>query len=75
MGYENYKLTRVEVRGKVAYLTIDNPPVNLITRALLEELTRVSTELEADDTGAAERESGLFYRSFRCCGDSRLPGR
>lgn len=50
MGYENYKLTRVEVRGKVAYLTIDNPPVNLITRALLEELTRVSTELEADDT-------------------------
>jgi enoyl-CoA hydratase/carnithine racemase len=49
MAYENYKLIRVEVRGKVGYATIDNPPVNLITRPLLEEFTRLSTELEADE--------------------------
>jgi enoyl-CoA hydratase/carnithine racemase len=49
MGYEDYKLIRVAVRGKIAYATIDNPPINLITRPLLEEFTRLSTELEADD--------------------------
>jgi enoyl-CoA hydratase/carnithine racemase len=49
MGYENYKLIGVEVRGKVAYTTIDNPPVNLITRQLLEEFTRLSAEVDADD--------------------------
>jgi enoyl-CoA hydratase/carnithine racemase len=49
MAYENYKLVRVEIRGKVAYATIDNPPVNLITRPLLEEFTRLSVELEADE--------------------------
>ncbi len=43
MAYENYKLIRVEVRGKVGYATIDNPPVNLITRPLLEKFTRLST--------------------------------
>ncbi len=30
MAYENYKLIRVEVRGKVGYATIDNLPVNLM---------------------------------------------
>lgn len=49
MSYENYKLIRIEVRGKVAYATINNPPVNLITRPLLEEFTRLSAELEAHD--------------------------
>jgi len=48
MGYENYKVINVEVRNKVAYATIDNPPVNIITRPLLEDLVRLSSELEAD---------------------------
>jgi enoyl-CoA hydratase/carnithine racemase len=49
MAYENYKLIQVDVRERIAYATIDNPPVNLITRPLLEELTRLSTELERDE--------------------------
>jgi enoyl-CoA hydratase/carnithine racemase len=48
MAYDTYKVIRVEVRGKVAYATIDNPPVNVITRDLLDDLTRVSIELDAD---------------------------
>jgi enoyl-CoA hydratase/carnithine racemase len=48
MGYENYNVINVEVRNKVAYATINNPPVNVITRPLLEDLVRLSTELEAD---------------------------
>ena len=48
MGYENYKLINVEVRNKTAYATINNPPVNVITLPLLDELVRLSVELEAD---------------------------
>lgn len=49
MAYEGYKLITVEVRGKVAYGTINNPPVNVITAPLLDELVRLSSELEADE--------------------------
>src|SRR6202035_3192908 len=49
MAYNMYKLIKVEVRGKIVYATIDSPPVNLITLDLLNELTRLSTQLEADD--------------------------
>lgn len=48
MAYENYKVVNVEVRGKVAYATIDNPPINLITAPLLDDLVRLSSELESD---------------------------
>ncbi len=48
MSYDTYKVIKVEVRGKVAYGTIDNPPVNVITAPLLDELVRLSTQLEAD---------------------------
>ncbi len=49
MAYETYKLITVEVRGRVAYGTINNPPVNVITAPLLDELVRLSSELEADE--------------------------
>ena len=49
MAYEAYKLLTVEVRGRVAYATINNPPINLINAALLDELVRFSSELEADE--------------------------
>jgi enoyl-CoA hydratase/carnithine racemase len=49
MAYDTYKLIGVEIRGKVAYATINNPPVNVITLPLLDEFTRLSTQLEADD--------------------------
>ena len=48
MAYENYKRVGIEVRGKVAYATIDNPPVNVITTELYEDLERLSREVEAD---------------------------
>lgn len=48
MAYENYKVVSVEVRGKVAYATINNPPINVITAPLLDDLVRLSNELEAD---------------------------
>jgi enoyl-CoA hydratase/carnithine racemase len=50
MAYETYQLISVDVRGRVAYATINNPPINLINAALLDELVRFSSELEADET-------------------------
>jgi enoyl-CoA hydratase/carnithine racemase len=49
MAYETYKLITVEQRAKVAYATINNPPINLITRDLLDELVQLSTDFEADE--------------------------
>jgi len=48
MAYENYNVVAVEVRNRVAYATINNPPVNVNTRPLLEDLVRLSEELKAD---------------------------
>ncbi len=48
MAYDTYKVVTVETRGKIAYATINNPPINVITAPLLDDLVRLSTELEAD---------------------------
>jgi enoyl-CoA hydratase/carnithine racemase len=48
MPYENYKLIDIEVRNKVAYATINNPPINVITPPLLSEFVRLSEQLEND---------------------------
>lgn len=42
-------LVRVRIDGGVAWVTLDNPPVNLFDLALMVELDQVSRDLEADD--------------------------
>lgn len=48
MAYE-FQLIRVEQQAGVAFATIDNPPINLITSALFRELAQLARELAADD--------------------------
>lgn len=55
-------LVRLERRGPVALLTIDHPPVNVLSAAVLDALLARFDEVEADDTlrvivlqGAAEK--------------------
>lgn len=48
MAYE-YELLRIEVERRVAFATIDNPPINLITLPLFTELARFANEVAADD--------------------------
>ncbi|WP_439815275.1 enoyl-CoA hydratase/isomerase family protein [Zavarzinia sp. CC-PAN008] len=50
MAYSDYKLVNVQVRGRIAYATIDAPPVNVMTLALYDELARLSKDVEADDS-------------------------
>ncbi len=47
MSY-TYSLLTVEKRGRIATVTVDNPPINLITLQLYAELLALSKELEAD---------------------------
>ena len=49
MAYDAYKLLHVTTKDRVVTAVIDNPPINLITLALYDELVRISKELEADD--------------------------
>lgn len=47
MSYD-FKLVKVSVDGRIAYVTISNPPVNVITMDLLAELMALSAALKAD---------------------------
>ena len=44
----DFQLLAVEVRSRVATVTIDNPPINIITLALYAELTLLVEELQRD---------------------------
>jgi enoyl-CoA hydratase/carnithine racemase len=48
VAYE-YELLRIRVERGVAFATIDNPPINLITLPLFMELARFAKEVAADD--------------------------
>ena len=47
MAYD-YELLKVERRGRLATVTVDNPPINLITLPLYFELMAISEELAVD---------------------------
>ena len=45
MAYD-YKLLRVELENRIAWVTVDAPPINVITLPLYAELSALSKELE-----------------------------
>jgi enoyl-CoA hydratase/carnithine racemase len=47
MAYD-FELLQVDVDGRLAVVTINNPPINLITLALYAELEALTAELKAD---------------------------
>src|SRR5258705_11033312 len=49
MAY-NYQLLKVTIEGRIAWVTVDNPPINLITLPLYGELSALSKELTGDPT-------------------------
>ena len=48
MAYD-YQLLEVEISGRIAWVTINNPPINIITPALYQELVNLVAELKDDD--------------------------
>ena len=49
MAYD-YTLLRVAIERQVAFVTIDNPPLNIVTVALFEQLDTLSRQLRTDDS-------------------------
>jgi enoyl-CoA hydratase/carnithine racemase len=48
MAYEDYKCFRVEIDHRVAFVTIDHPPINLLDLEMMKEMNWIGKELEAD---------------------------
>ena len=49
MEYQDYKVFKIEVKNGVAWVTIDNPPVNLIDMPFLIDMERFFNEVKKDD--------------------------
>ena len=49
MAYD-YELLGVNISGRIASVTINNPPINIITPALYQELVGLVAELKDDDS-------------------------
>jgi enoyl-CoA hydratase/carnithine racemase len=50
MPHDDYKTLRVTTDDRVAHLTIDNPPVNMLDTALITELKQFADEVRVDKT-------------------------
>ena len=49
MEYKDYKVFKIEIKNAIAWVTIDNPPVNLINMAFLEDMDRFFNQVKEDD--------------------------
>jgi enoyl-CoA hydratase/carnithine racemase len=49
MEYKNYKVFKIEIKQGVAFVTIDNPPVNLINMPFLADMERFFYQVKKDD--------------------------
>jgi enoyl-CoA hydratase/carnithine racemase len=65
-----HKLVRLEL-GRVSHLVLDNPPLNLLSQPLLDELDAVLAQLEAADPGDVRAVviSGAGERAFSAGSD------
>ncbi len=48
MGYEHYSCLKINVDRRVAFVTIDHPPFNLMDMPLIQDLDRFSKEVQDD---------------------------
>ena len=48
MAYDGYSCLKIRRERGVAFITIDHPPINLFDLPLMQEISRVGVELEAD---------------------------
>lgn len=50
MKYENYQSLKIRTERKVAFVTIDHPPINLFDTELFKDLERFYKEVKRDDS-------------------------
>lgn len=71
---DEQKLIRVEHKGPVVIVTLDNPPLNLLTPALLGQLKDAFDALDKDDSARAVIVTGAGDRAFCAGADTRTFG-
>ncbi len=49
MAYDGYSCLKIKLDQGVLFVTIDNPPINLLDLPLMQDLDRLGGEVEADD--------------------------
>jgi enoyl-CoA hydratase/carnithine racemase len=49
MAYDGYSCLKIKLDQGVLFVTIDNPPINLLDLPLMQDLDRLGREVEADD--------------------------
>lgn len=49
MTYKKFELLDVRIENRAAWVTINNPPINLFDMPLMLEMDQVATQLEGDD--------------------------
>lgn len=49
MLYKGFKLLKIRIDRGIAFITIDNPPINVLNMDLLTELSRLATKVKKDD--------------------------
>jgi enoyl-CoA hydratase len=70
--YESYKALKLERRGKILSITIDNPPMNAMTPQTHNELSRIFGEINHDRETAVVVLTGGGTKAFSAGGDIGL---
>ena len=67
--YEDYKVLNIERRENILVLTMDNPPLNTMSRSLHDELSRIFFDINRDPDTAVVVLTGAGDRAFCAGGD------
>ncbi len=67
--YERYSALKIERRGRVLVITIDNPPMNAVTSEIHEELSRIWGDINRDTDTAVVVITGAGDKAFSAGGD------
>jgi enoyl-CoA hydratase len=67
--YEDYEALKIERRGKILVLTIDNPPMNAMSPALQSDLSRIFVDINRDPAVAVVVLTGSGSKAFSAGGD------
>jgi enoyl-CoA hydratase len=67
--YSKYSALKIELRDRVLRVTLDNPPLNSITRQMHQELSTLFYDINADDQVAVVVVTGAGDRAFSAGGD------
>ena len=68
-GYESYKYLKLERRGKILVITIDNPPRNAVAKEWHGEFARIFYDINHDDETSVVVLTGAGDKAFSAGGD------